>query len=151
MRGLTLIEVLLYTALLGLLLTVIFTSFFPLMSSIEKQRRATADALEASFIIEKLFWVLSQGTLTTPSENATSSLLTIQTSSSTSYTVQLQSKTLAARVANGEVTPLSREDTHVSDFTVFHSSPTSTHMRIVEIMFSINGAPYGPLRYAYFN
>lgn len=148
MRGFTLIEVIIYIALLGLLLITALSTLYPLMRTAEMQAELVSDTLEVSFVTQKIAWLISQhATIEIPSENATSSLLTISTPHHETHSMRLQNGAIELSLDSEPFIPITKIHTTVQSFVVTHVPPDQIRGRALEITFVLNNTSYGPIRY----
>ena len=148
MRGFTLIEVILYIALFGTMISASLTTLYPLLSSIEKQNAHTSDTTEVAFVLQKITWlIVRQKTIDMPKDNATSSTLRVTTRDAKKYSIRQQGTSLEMSIDGHTFIPLTRSGTMVENFIVTHVPESSAHLRTVHISFSLNGIAYGPLSY----
>lgn len=151
MRAFSLIEVIIYTALLGVLITATFSTILPLMSALEEQNQSVNRTLEASFIEQKIRWMLSKKvTIENPSDNTSSSSLIIETLDHNEESIRLIGTSLFISSSTGPTLSLSRADSVIDFFEVIHSVSTTTGYENIEVMFSIDAIPFGPFHYDIF-
>ncbi len=148
MRGFTLIEVVIYTALLGVILGTALTTLYPLLEATHRQSETVSDSLEGAFLTQKIGWLMSMArTVEVPLAGATSSTLTITTRDHETHGLRLHDGALEISIDSDPFTPLSRSKTIVQNFTVTHTPASTTNLRIIEISFTLNDVVYGPLLY----
>lgn len=148
MRGFTIIEILIYVALMGFILLSTLTLFFPLMRSLELQNTLTSEQIEALFVQNKITWLLSQnGHIDTPTASEASSTLQVTTAQHTQYTLTHSHHTLTLQTNTDSPLPLTRERSVVDFFFATHTPHTHMRAPTLEISFSLNGTSYGPFLY----
>ncbi len=162
--GFTLLETIIYVGLFSLIFTGILVSVFPLMTGAERLSRNVATESEAAFILAKIDHALSDsinsvnGQVTSPAAGTTGSTLTLtnagievyrfETTTTSSYcSVPLICRVLTLSKASGDAIPLNAQRVQVKDFSVTHVGPTGGKPRYLDISFTVNGTPVGPVRY----
>ena len=143
--GFTLIEVVIYVALLGMLLAGAITAAFSLADGSEKNLKALHIREEAAFIEEKIDWALTNAISASVSENG--SVLTIRRMSGDDFdaaenpiVVYLEDSALMMRRAYGAPLTLNATAFPVSEFHV-EISTVESYRRIM-IRFEIDDAAF---------
>jgi prepilin-type N-terminal cleavage/methylation domain-containing protein len=148
-RGLTLIEVIIYIALLSIIMTSTLGAVYTLVSGLSDTSGKTAREEEGNFVINKLAWALTSMAPATPAFGGYPSTLTI---------VQYDGTMVSFRLNNGQIeiqegvqpyTPLTTANVHVENLQ-FHYVPASTAgLMGIEASTTIDGAVFSIKKYAH--
>lgn len=163
-RGFTLIETIIYVALFGIMFTGIFVSVYPLFTNAERLSRNIATQSESVFILAKINYAIKdtltspKGEVMTPSEGSTAHTLTLAYDGVETYAFTLDtsnafcspphvcSMLMMSRDVSAPL-PLHAERVSIENFSVTHYAPTGDSLRMLEVSFTANGTPIGPVRY----
>jgi hypothetical protein len=141
LRGVTLLETVIYIALLSAILTGIVVSVYPLFSGLERTGSKVLAESEAAFALRKVAWVLSDATaIAAPAAGASGSALTVTGPGGTVSIAQS-----GTTLAQGG-TPLLSSRVAVSNVLVRHVAPSGATPRLIEVEFDIGGRHVGPWR-----
>lgn len=163
-RGFTLIETVIYIALFGILCSGFFLSIYPFFTSAERLSRNIATEGEVTFILTKIQYALNDtitsplGTIGTPREGETADSLTLFYDGVSRYefgvdttnafcTPPLTCMMLTQTNSMSTPLPLNSERVTITNFQVTHHAPSQNSQRYLEISFSANDVPVGPIRY----
>lgn len=148
-KGMTLIEVILYTALLGSVLASLLTIAYPLLIGAERMAATSRAEGETLFVIRKITWALRVADdIEEPLAGATSSVLRLDTGAEE---ITFSEGTDEVLFEQGAIYPLTSSRTLVKNITFSHHAPVGEMPRYIEVSFEINDHPVGPIKiYAYF-
>ena len=160
-RGFTLIETIIYIGLFALIFTGIFISIYPILTGAERLTKNVTTEGEAAFILSKIDYALSNtitdtnGTITTPGGNqlvlsyAGIEKFRFAESTSSAYcVVPLICNVIALeKDRSGDALPLNTQRVSFENFKVTQTAPLGGAPRYVDISFTANGKPVGPIRY----
>jgi type II secretory pathway pseudopilin PulG len=163
-RGFTLLETIIYVGLFGIMFTGIFISIYPFFTGAERLSRNIATEGETAFVLNKIHYALAQGitssadVVTTPAEGATADKLIITQGASEHFrfeedltntfcTPPLICKMLVYSENGTTTKPLNAERVLIENFSVTHTAPNGDTPRYLDISFTANGVPVGPVRY----
>lgn len=162
--GFTLIETIIYIGLFSLIFTGIFVSIYPLFTGAARMTSNIAIEGESAFILAKIKYALSdtitspEGVVTTPSAGTTGNTLVLEfdgderfvfavDNSNTFCSAPLICKLLALSVEGATAQPLNAGRVQIENFSVKHVAPTGGAPRYLDVSFTANGEPIGPVRY----
>jgi type II secretory pathway pseudopilin PulG len=163
-RGFTLIETIIYIGLFSLIFTGIFVSIHPLFTGAARMTRNIAIEGESAFILAKIEYALSdtitaqEGTITTPTEGATSTTLVVEFDGAERFAFALDNsnsfcsaplvcKMLTLSEDGAAAQPLNAGRVQIENFSVTHVAPTGGAPRYLDVSFTANGEAIGPVRY----
>jgi len=153
MRGFTLIEALIYTALFSFIIGGAILAVYSILDGSARTDTALTRDAEARFVLQKIAWALnSKTTLIAPADDSSGdSLSLVKTISGTPTTISINinnGRVYLTRNA-GPAVPLTSERISV-DSLLFHNRASAAGApRAIEVTIAINGTTYGPsLRYA---
>jgi len=145
-RGFSFIEMTIYSALLGGILSLVLLSVYPLFRSIEIQNAHTAEDMEALFIMQKIAHLASGlRTVDTPLPGATSTSLHVHTFSNEEHSLVYSDSSLLLDNGNGTPLPLNAPRVAVTDFMVSQRAENASSSALLEITFTLNATSYGPV------
>jgi type II secretory pathway pseudopilin PulG len=164
--GFTLIETIIYIGLFSLIFTGIFMSIHPLFTGAARMTRNIAIEGESAFILAKIEYALSdtitapEGVVATPGAGATAAELVLTfdgderfhfalDNSNTFCSAPLVCKMLTITKDNDPLTtlPLDAGRVQIENFSVTHVAPAGGEPRYLDVSFTANGEPIGPVRY----
>lgn len=162
--GFTLIETILYIGLFSLIFTGLFISVYPIFTGAERMTRNIAGEGETAFVLSKIDYAMSavitdaDGVITSPAEGATSTELILTYNETERFrfainednefcTAPLLCHTLTQRENSGDALPLTTQRVSIENFSAHHVAPTASSSRHIDVMFTVNGDPVGPIRY----
>jgi type II secretory pathway pseudopilin PulG len=163
-RGFTLVETIIYIGLFALMFTGIFTSMYPIFTNAEKLTKNILTEGETAFILSKLHYALAQGIsdptrfITSPSQGNEGNELVINDGgvelfrfeedlSNTFCTPPRVCGFITYSEDSDDPLPLNAERVFIEDFLVKHVAPNGDMPRYVEISFTANTVPIGPIVY----
>ncbi len=163
-RGFTLIETIIYVALFGIMFTGIFMSVYPLFTNAERLSRNIATQSESVFILAKINYALkdtitsSRGLVTLPAEGSTAEALVLAYDGAETYAFTPDTSNAFCTPPNvcsiltmssnvHAPLPLHAERVNIENFSVTHHAPTGDSPRMLEVSFTANGTPIGPIHY----
>lgn len=76
MKGFTLVEILIYFGLVGLIMTIL-VSLYPIFSNLEKNYKWFDLETESQFLIKKIFWALNDSVINEPKAGSSSTVLSL--------------------------------------------------------------------------
>lgn len=121
MRGLTLIETIIYIGLLGMLMIGAMTTVYSLLESGVAVSTDTTTQDEGNFVLAKIAWALgSQSNILVPSSSYDTSLTLIQ-EDGTSITIRQTGETVEMRVDAGAYLPLTSSNVEVESLGFMRS------------------------------
>ena len=141
-KGFTLLETLIYIALLGMLLTGVLLTAYPLFTGAERITKNVTAEGEAAFILRKISWALSSATSVSVPNSTT---LTIQHASAGQLKFDLNvdslelNDTFPLNASRAPVTSFSVTNTPASGGTPRYIAPAEV-ARIVALMWRYRGA-----------
>ena len=150
LRAFTLVEVLIYIALLTILLTSVIVTVYPIFSGAERTSSKITNELETAFVLRKFGWAFSSiASVSNPASNTlvtTGSALTLttQTGAVLSFTID---GSVFKLTKNGTEFPLTNGRVVFSNFQVTNTPPSGATPRSFDIAFLANGAHVGPVKY----
>lgn len=135
-RAFTLLETIIYIALLSVILTGLMVAVYPLFTGAERNTAKVNAEGEAAFILRKVAWALSSAaSVSEPAAGSSGDTLTIVGG------VSLAENDGAIEV---DGVPITNSRVEVSDFSVTHTAPSGNTPRLIEVSFKIDGTPVGP-------
>ncbi len=163
-KGFTLIETIVYIGLFSLIFTGIFVSIYPIFTGAERLTRNIAGEGETVFVLAKIEYALGNvivddlGIITSPAEGTTANTLTLayngterfsfaENNTNTFCTAPLLCHTLTESTDSGDDLPLNTQRVSIQNFSVNHVAPTSNSSRYIDVSFTVNDSPVGPIRY----
>ena len=145
--GFSLIEMILYSALLGGLLAITLLSVYPLFRSIEIQNEHNVENIEALFIAQKTIYLMSNmKEVTLPLLNTSSSELTTTTYAHETHRMKQAGSVLLLSIDSDPFLSITSSHVVVNNFRVFHKGATATTSEMLEITYTLSGHTYGPIR-----
>jgi type II secretory pathway pseudopilin PulG len=163
--GFTLIETIIYIGLFGIIFSGIFSSMYPIFTNASRLTSHVAAEGETAFIIAKINYALkasitdSQSSITSPAENTNGHSLILShhgdvkfifaENETNDYCIApLTCHTLTLKEnESGQALPLNTQRVTIENFTVTHVAPSGGMPRYLDITFTANGIPMGPIRY----
>jgi type II secretory pathway pseudopilin PulG len=163
--GFTLIETIIYIGLFGIVFSGIFVSMYPLFTGAARLTNNVAAEGEAAFITAKINYLLRAGVtnshsrITTPAEGTTGNELIItqdgaemfrltETFSSEYCVAPLLCHVLTLEEnESGTALPLNTQRISVDHLKITHFAPSDGTPRHIDVSFTANGIPFGPIRY----
>jgi type II secretory pathway pseudopilin PulG len=164
-NGFTLIETVIYIGLFSIIFTGIFVSIYPIFTGAERLTKNVATEGETAFILAKIDYALSStmidsnGSITSPAAGASGSTLVLSYggtekyrfagSTSSTYCVSpLICKVITLdKNHSSDAVPLNTQRVQIENFSVTHVAPSGGAPRYVDISFTANSKPVGPIRY----
>ncbi len=161
-RGFTLLETIIYIGLFGSMMSGIFLSIYPLLTGAERLTRGIVTEGEASFILAKIEHALrdtitsADGTILTPAEGTSAGELRIANSGTERYRFGIDTTNTfcnAPRICSmlvlsqdgNDPLPINPQRVSIENFIVTHTKAGS--VRYLDVTFTANDAPVGPVRY----
>ena len=163
-EGFTLIESIVYIGLFGIMVSGLFISIYPFFTGAEQLSRNITIEGESAFMLRKIHFALSQhitsaeDNIVIPPLGSTTNKLVIAHNETESVRFELDDTQLFCTPPllchmllygkHGEaLLPLNNERVSVKDFTVSHTQPHGDTSRRIEIFFTLNDVPVGPVYY----
>jgi hypothetical protein len=163
-RGFTLIETIIYIGLFSLIFSGIFVSIYPLFTGAQRLTQNIAIESESAFILSKIDYALSNtiidpnGIIVSPPEGETASELIIQYAGTQRFrfagnetnefcSPPLLCNTLTLAKEDGGALPLNAQRVSIDNFTVTHVAKSGSARRYIDVTFTANDEPIGPVRY----
>lgn len=146
-RGFTLIETIIYTALISVVLTVTVLSLSNLLETKNRSAARIETEEETNFLMGKIRWTLNDaGVIVEPGPNATSTTLSVQKRNfdQNPVTIELASGVAQIRYAAGAPVPLTSERVIVNDFVFEHIAGNGNPA--LKVTLSLDSNPDGPYR-----
>ena len=139
-------------------------SIHPLFTGAARMTKNIAIEGESAFILAKIDYALfdtittSQGRVTTPAEGATANILVLEfggneqfefalDNSNTFCSAPLICKMLTFSEDGAAPHPLNASRVQIENFSIAHVAPTGGAPRYLDVSFTANGEPIGPVRY----
>jgi type II secretory pathway pseudopilin PulG len=136
--GFTLLEILLYLGLLGIIMGGCIGLCFAILQSSEKLSAAVSTQKESSFVMDKLKWLIDNNAVAGPPVNTNDSkLVLISANSPNSLEVKVLDNRLRLQRENSESLILTASSTDVKNFS---AKQTSDH--VLTIKFELNGQTF---------
>lgn len=162
--GFTLLETIIYVGLFSLIFTGVFVSIYPLLTGAERLTKNVAIEGEAAFILAKLEYILSStltdtnGALASPLPGTNGDQLRLTYNGNERYRVALATtgdfcetplicRMLTIATAGDPAVPLNAQRVQVENFLVQHVAPANDQPRYLDVSFTVNNEPIGPVRY----
>lgn len=145
MKGLTLIEVLIYMAILAVFVSGIFTLFNRALDSAELLRLKAETAANAEFVMRKIEWATSGAkTVNIPTANNFSSQLSIDKFASSSNPVifALSGEKITLAKAGGAAINLTNDKVRITQFLTEHFSSVDNPSTL-KITLTVENKPSG--------
>lgn len=160
-NGFTLIETIIYIGLFALIFTGIFISIYPILTGAERLTRSVTAEGELAFVLSKIDYALSStmtdnnGAITTPGGNqlvlsyrGIEKFRFTGNSSSTYCVAPLICNVITLeKDRSGDGVPLNTQRVSFENFNVTQTAPSGGAPRFIDISFTVNGKPVGPIRY----
>ena len=149
-KGFTLIETIIYIALLTLFIGSGVTTAFYLTDSAEKGKADINASADAEFLLQKISWVLNDvQSITTPTSGATAATLSVnKTGSGTNpFVVDLASG--RARLARGSATPveLTGDRVTIANLSFIHIAAVVPKPAGIQVSFMVNNKSFSMTKY----
>jgi len=142
-QGFTLIEMVIYIALLGIVLLGTLQSGYPILAHMQNLDTRISRDMEVLFVFQKISWVLSQSkTLILPQKNTSGNDLSLETYTGETYHFRLENGYIEMSTDGVLFIPLTSSRVTVENFIVTHHSVAPAHL---EISLTVDGILYGPL------
>ncbi len=142
-QGFTLIEMVIYIALLGIVLLGTLQSGYPILAHMQNLDTRISRDMEVLFIFQKISWMLGQSkTLTFPQKNTSGDDLSVETYAGETYHLRLENGYIEMSTDGILFLPLTSSRISVESFVVTHHDSTPAYL---EISLTIDGILYGPL------
>ncbi len=145
-QGFTLVEVLLYIALLSLLMSGVVIASYQLLSSAHMSDKSVKVQQEGDFVLRKIDWVLNGVSVQTMPQKITpySSTLQLVSNSNTTFVVTLDPQLHSIMLSqNGAAPlPLTSESLHVSALQFHYLPAIGTKPEGIEASTTIEGADF---------
>jgi hypothetical protein len=148
--GTSLIEVIIYTAILSMVFFTTISEAFLILKSSEDVVIKTAREEEANFLLRKFAWTMnSGGSVLAPGANSSSTSFKINKGNFDDNPIALSysSNTIWMSLEGGENTWLSNESVAISDAQFYHRAASGTIPAAIEFEFSIGENHYETLIY----
>jgi hypothetical protein len=146
-KGFTLIEAIIYVALLGVLLVGVITSAYPLLTGAERITAKITAEHEAVFILRKISWALSSASnVSSPAAGGSGSSLTVGRVGGGTVTLAYNGSTITESINGTAALPLTAARVSIKNFAVRHVAPSGGTQRYVEVEFDAGDDHIGPLR-----
>lgn len=160
--GFTLLETVIYIGLFAIIFSGIFVSMYPLFMSAERLTRNSIIEGESAFMLAKISQALtdtitsSEGRIVTPARGDSADTLVLTYRGDARYMFAIDTTNVfctAPRICSmftlsidgGIPQPLNASRVQIKNFTVAHGLQGVT--RYLDISFTINDEPIGPVRY----
>ncbi|MGB4076765.1 MAG: prepilin-type N-terminal cleavage/methylation domain-containing protein [Minisyncoccia bacterium] len=141
-RGFTLIEAIVYFALLGAIITGILVSSYPLFTNTERSSAAVLRDLESALVFRSATYLLNRAVhIEAPSPGNSGSSLRIRDREGDTYELSLSGTEVMLSVNGGSALPLTASRVEITGFTVTHAIHT------IAIDFNANDIVQGPYLY----
>ncbi len=164
MRGFTLIETIIYIGLFSIMSTGIFISIYPLFTNAERLSKNILREGETMFLLNKIQYAITQsitsshGVINEPVEGASSDTLVITSVSGETFMFTHDASNIFCTPPrhcniityeeNGATSsPLNNERVSIEHFNVVHKASTASTSRRLEVSFTANDIPIGPVTY----
>ena len=126
MRGFTLIETIVYTALLGLMMTGALLVAYDLLESSGKTGRTGVVAEEWTFVLRKISWALNgsgaSAAITSPASGAYGAVLALTRTDGTQVRIRQTGSAIEMSVNGGSsYTPLTTSNVRVGSLQFYHA------------------------------
>ncbi len=162
--GFTLIETIIYIGLFSLIFTGIFVSIHPLFTGAARMTSNIAIEGESAFILAKIEYALSdtitspEGVVTTPTAGTTGNTLLLEFDGDERFVFAMDNsnafcspplvcKMLTLSEDGAAAQPLNAGRVQIENFSVTHVDPPGDGPRYLDVSFTANGEPIGPVRY----
>lgn len=144
MRGFTLIETLVYIALLSFLVTGALATIYGIVESGAITSDTTVVHDEGTFVLRKVEWALASATSISSPASGSGSFLAVTQTDGTTINVRLSGDTIEMREDTGAYVPLTSENVVASSltFTRLTGSPAG-----IEVTAVIDGVEFVTRRY----
>ncbi len=140
--GFTLLEVILYIALLAILLGSVVTASFEVIASSSQSKTEAMLFTEGDFLLSKIQRGLSMAnTVNIPSLDGTSTILSFNMQNQLSYnpiTFSQSNNSLVIRKSGGVSEVLNNSNIVLSNLIFFHSNTSKTKPEFVDISFTLS-------------
>jgi type II secretory pathway pseudopilin PulG len=164
-KGFTLIETIIYVGLFSIMFTGIFVSIYPFFTGAERLTRNILIEGETAFILSKIRYTLNdsvtstEGRVIIPAAGQTDNKLVLENSSNETYrfeidetnsfcTSPLNCSLMTLEIdANNDPKPLHASRVQIDNLEVTHTGQSGDTPRYLDISFTANGEPVGPVRY----
>jgi type II secretory pathway pseudopilin PulG len=146
-HGFTLIETIIYMALLSTLITgSLLITYGILDSSIKNQSESILNS-EAAFVMKKIEWAMTGATaINNPPAGNSGSVFSI-TNSGVPYVFDISAGEIRLSRNGAGAEPLTTQNVSVTSFSVSHIGPLGAKPRAANITLTINGRPFNSTFY----
>lgn len=147
-KGLTLFEVLIYSAIFGLLISVVIAAAYPIMAGADRLSKRVHTDLEAAFVYRKVSaFVYDAYRIREPSSGNVSTSLLLDTRSYGSVRLFSDKGVVFVSVDGNTPVPLTASRTVFENFMVSDSLVPQGVGTELAVRFDAGGVPYGPYRF----
>lgn len=147
--GFTLIETIIYSALLSIVIGMVLLAVFQIIDSQDRARSRTEVEEEANFLFAKIKWALTGfQTINQPAVNSTSSLLSVNkyNFSQNPLVFDLASGALRLRRGSGATTTINSENITINSLIFSHLAASGTAPAAMKVKMAASFNPIGALR-----
>lgn len=144
-KGFTLIEVIIYIAILAFLVGSGVAAAFYIIDSQEKNKSDVNIESEAHFLIRRIEWVMTGSAITSPASGTSGASLTVSKSGST---ITIDSSSGRARIDTGAgAVPITNDRVTIQSLTFDHIAAAGSKPEAIHASFVINGTTYETTKY----
>lgn len=123
-NGFTLVETIVYIALLSIMLGGIFSASYSIIESSARQSQSIAVDEELNFIFRKIDWILSGVSgIDAPTDSSVSYILKVHKYDLSRYSLTLKDGLLMLSRGNAEAIPLNSESVKIDAVSFYYISP----------------------------
>ncbi len=141
--GFTLVELLLYLALLTLFMTGSMAALYTLWSGQTRLYNQLADTAEQSFVIQKVRWIIGQNVVNSPANDTVGATIELAPYPQISghYLLNVKNRTLILTEPDGGQIPLTRSTTNIDTFSVSRHL-LANNWSTLTLTMTFNGKPF---------
>jgi prepilin-type N-terminal cleavage/methylation domain-containing protein len=145
-RGFSLIEMLIYIALMTIIVGGAIVASYPLFTGADRSFTNVATDIEAGFLARKITWAIAAGdSVSVPAAGASGSSLTVAASTgNVSFSVSGDNVSISRGAG---AVPLLSSRTAVTNLSFAHTAAAGTVPAAIEFSFDLNGRHFGPIKY----
>lgn len=150
-RAFTLIEALIYLALMSVIITGAIASAYPLFTNTGRSSVTILRDLESMFVFQKVSYLMNQASaITTPSSGAAGDTLTLVVGGD-AYEIELVDGAVTLTINGGERVPLTASRVDIENLTFTREAGSGGTPDTLRVDFDANEVPQGPFtRYVRF-
>ncbi len=140
-NGFTLIEIIIYIALFGVLMTSALVTVYELLNSVEINKTALITQTEGTFINDKLRWAITGSTIVTTDGD----ILSIVPSTHIPFgqiTFYVNDEILYIKRGTNPPELLTSTDMIVSDFSIIITPATGLLSEYIQVKYKLNQTPF---------